>query len=34
MPGPVSAWCQQPSLAESLVANLIDHAIRHNLPGG
>jgi signal transduction histidine kinase len=23
-----------PSLAESLVANLIDNAIRHNLPGG
>jgi signal transduction histidine kinase len=28
---PVTA---DPSLAESLVANLLDNAIRHNLPGG
>jgi signal transduction histidine kinase len=30
-PAPATA---DPSLAESLIANLIDNAIRHNIPGG
>ena len=32
-PGPAPATAD-PSLAESLIANLIDNAIRHNIPGG
>ena len=33
MLGPAPATAD-PSLAESLIANLIDNAIRHNIPGG